>query len=81
MKMPVPVGAALHCTCCQLLHHPQRPAASQEATSRMAADDYEGALGAAMDAVKQGQELYRGGPALQMFPLYLLAGQVRREAL
>jgi hypothetical protein len=47
----------------------------------MAADDYEGALGAAMDAVKQGQELYRGGPALQMFPLYLLAGQVRREAL
>ncbi len=48
----------------------------QEATSRMAADDYEGALGAAMDAVKQGQELYKRGPALQMFPLYLVAAQV-----
>jgi hypothetical protein len=58
-----------------------RPAArvpqAQEAASLMGAGDYEGALAAAMDAVKQGQALFKGGPALQMFPLYLLAAQVR----
>jgi hypothetical protein len=50
-------------------------AAPQEAAGLMAAGDYEAALACAMDAVKQGQELFKGGPALQMFPLYLLAGQ------
>mmetsp|Transcript_425 Transcript_425/g.577 ORF Transcript_425/g.577 Transcript_425/m.577 type:complete len:381 (-) Transcript_425:18-1160(-) len=49
--------------------------ASQEAARLMAAGEYELALPVALDAVKQGQELFRPAPALQLFPLYLLAAQ------
>ena len=51
--------------------------ASQEAARLMAAGEYELALPVALDAVKQGQALFRPAPALQLFPLYLLAAQVR----
>jgi hypothetical protein len=47
----------------------------QEAARLMARGDYEAALPAALDAVRQGEGLFRPGPALQMFPLYLLAAQ------
>jgi hypothetical protein len=50
--------------------------ASQEAARLMAAGEYELALPVALDAVKQGQALFRPAPALQLFPLYLLAAQV-----
>lgn len=43
----------------------------------MAAGDYECALPVALDAVQQGQVLFKPSPALQLFPLYLLAAQVR----
>ncbi|KAK3256017.1 hypothetical protein CYMTET_34817 [Cymbomonas tetramitiformis] len=49
--------------------------ASQEAARLMAAGEYEHALPVALDAVKQGQALFRPAPALQLFPLYLLAAQ------
>jgi len=49
--------------------------ASQEAARLMAAGEYELALPVALDAVKQGQALFRPAPALQLFPLYLLAAQ------
>ncbi|CAG9460908.1 unnamed protein product [Pedinophyceae sp. YPF-701] len=55
---------------------------SQEAARLMAAGDYESALPVALDAVAQGQVLFRQG-GLEMFPLYLLAAQanlgMRRE--
>eukprot|EP00983_Pelagomonas_calceolata_P063454 1147737-Pelagomonas_calceolata.AAC.1 len=41
----------------------------------MAAGDYEAALPVALDAVHQGQSLFKPSPALQLFPLYLLAAQ------
>uniref|UniRef100_A0A061SLH3 Flagellar associated protein n=1 Tax=Tetraselmis sp. GSL018 TaxID=582737 RepID=A0A061SLH3_9CHLO len=49
--------------------------ASQEAARLMAAGEYEVALPVALDAVKQGQALFKPSPALQLFPLYLLAAQ------
>eukprot|EP00218_Dolichomastix_sp_CCMP3274_P009855 CAMPEP_0170144356 /NCGR_PEP_ID=MMETSP0033_2-20121228/13437_1 /TAXON_ID=195969 /ORGANISM="Dolichomastix tenuilepis, Strain CCMP3274" /LENGTH=348 /DNA_ID=CAMNT_0010380851 /DNA_START=110 /DNA_END=1156 /DNA_ORIENTATION=- len=49
--------------------------ASQEAARLMASGEYERALPVALDAVKQGQVLFRPAPALQLFPLYLLAAQ------
>ncbi|KAG1658769.1 hypothetical protein FOA52_001312 [Chlamydomonas sp. UWO 241] len=49
--------------------------ASQEAARLMAAGDYEAALPVALDAVQQGQALFKPAPALQLFPLYLLAAQ------
>jgi hypothetical protein len=50
--------------------------ASQEAARLMAAGEYQLALPVALDAVQQGQSLFKPAPALQMFPLYLLAAQV-----
>lgn len=41
----------------------------------MAGGDYEAALPVALDAVKTGQELFQPSPAMQLFPLYLLAAQ------
>ena len=41
----------------------------------MAAGEYEFALPVALDAVQQGQALFKPAPALQLFPLYLLAAQ------
>jgi hypothetical protein len=49
--------------------------ASQEAARLMAAGEYELALPVALDAVQQGQVLFKPAPALQLFPLYLLAAQ------
>lgn len=54
--------------------------ASQEAARMMAAGEYERALPVALDAVKQGQILFKPSPALQIFPLYLLAAQVLPQA-
>jgi hypothetical protein len=48
---------------------------AQEAARLMAGGDYAAALPVALDAVRQGEALFRPGPALQMFPLYLLVGQ------
>jgi hypothetical protein len=47
----------------------------QEAARLMAAGEYELALPVALDAVQQGQLLFKPSPALQLFPLYLLAAQ------
>ena len=41
----------------------------------MASGEYGHALPVALDAVRQGQELFKPSPALQLFPLYLLAAQ------
>lgn len=49
---------------------------TQEAARLMAAGEYELALPVALDAVQQGQLLFKPSPALQLFPLYLLAAQV-----
>ncbi|GHP09441.1 hypothetical protein PPROV_000817600 [Pycnococcus provasolii] len=49
--------------------------ASQEAARFMANGHYEAALPIALDAVRQGQALFQPAPALQLFPLYLLAAQ------
>jgi hypothetical protein len=48
---------------------------TQEAARLMAAGEYEAALPVALDAVQQGQALFKPAPALQLFPLYLLAAQ------
>jgi hypothetical protein len=48
----------------------------QEAARLMAAGDYEAALPVAMEAVALGEQLFKPQPALQLFPLYLLAAQV-----
>jgi hypothetical protein len=42
----------------------------------MAAGDYESALPVALEAVAIGEKLFKPQPALQLFPLYLLAAQV-----
>jgi hypothetical protein len=44
----------------------------------MASGEYGHALPVALDAVRQGQELFKPSPALQLFPLYLLAGAYTR---
>lgn len=49
--------------------------ASQEAARLMAAGAYDAALPVTLDAVRQGQALFKLSPALQLFPLYLLAAQ------
>jgi hypothetical protein len=43
----------------------------------MAGGDYEAALPVAVNAVKQGQAVYKPATSIQLFPLYLLAAQVR----
>jgi hypothetical protein len=48
----------------------------QEAARLMAAGDYESALPVALEAVTIGEKLFKPQPALQLFPLYLLAAQV-----
>lgn len=48
---------------------------SQESARLMATGDYDAALPIALDAVRQGQDLFKPSPALQLFPLYLLAAQ------
>lgn len=45
----------------------------------MAAADYESALPVALEAVSIGEKLFKPQPALQLFPLYLLAAQVRPQ--
>lgn len=50
---------------------------TQEAARLMAAGDYEAALPVAMESVALGEQLFKPQPALQLFPLYLLAAQVR----
>ena len=50
--------------------------ASQEAAHLMAGGQYDAALPIALEAVKQGQALFQPQPAIQLFPLYLLAAQV-----
>lgn len=50
----------------------------QEAARLMAAGDYEAALPVAVEAVTLGEQLFKPQPALQLFPLYLLAAQVSR---
>eukprot|EP00879_Flechtneria_rotunda_P028107 GHRR01030185.1.p1 GENE.GHRR01030185.1~~GHRR01030185.1.p1 ORF type:complete len:248 (+),score=79.03 GHRR01030185.1:294-1037(+) len=49
--------------------------ASQDAARMMASGDYEGALPVALEAVVLGEQLFKPQPALQLFPLYLLAAQ------
>lgn len=48
---------------------------SQEVAGLIAGGDYEAALPVALEAVKQGQSLFRRDSAVQLFPLYLLAAQ------
>lgn len=50
--------------------------ALQEAARLMAAGDYESALPVSLEAVTIGEKLFKPQPALQLFPLYLLAAQV-----
>lgn len=49
---------------------------SQEATQHMALGQYEDALPIAMDAIKEGQDLFKPQPDLRLFPLFLLGAQV-----
>ena len=49
---------------------------SQEAAHYMAERQHEQALVIAMDAVKEGQDLFKPQPDLRLFPLFLLAAQV-----
>ncbi|KAF6258416.1 subunit of axonemal inner dynein [Scenedesmus sp. NREL 46B-D3] len=49
-----------------------------EAARLMAAGDYEARLPVAMEAVALGEQLFKPQPALQLFPLYLLAAQLSR---
>lgn len=42
----------------------------------MASGDYDSALPVALEAVTLGEQLFKPQPALQLFPLYLLAAQV-----
>ena len=55
-------------------------AASDEAAKLIAAGEYGDALPLAQEAVRQGQAVFKQGPNLQLFPLYLLAAQVGRPA-
>lgn len=45
----------------------------------MAGGAHEAALPLALQAVGRGHELFKPAPAVQMFPLYLLAAQVGAE--
>lgn len=63
------------------MEHGLRDVWLQEAARLMAAGEYELALPVALDAVQQGQALFKPSPALQLFPLYLLAAQVRLHEL
>lgn len=49
---------------------------SQEAATLMAAGSYAEALPVAMDAVKEGQDIFKPQPDLRLFPLFLLGAQV-----
>ena len=49
---------------------------SQEAAQHMAQGQYESALTIAMDAVREGQDLFKPQPDLRLFPLFLLGAQV-----
>lgn len=42
----------------------------------MSAGEYEATLPLTLEAVQLGQKLFKPAPAVQMFPLYLLAAQV-----
>ena len=50
-------------------------AASQEASMLTAEGDYERALPVALEAVKQGQVVFKESHTMQLFPIYLLAAQ------
>lgn len=54
---------------------------SQEAATLMAAGSYAEALPIAMDAVKEGQDIFKPQPDLRLFPLFLLGAQVRIKQL
>lgn len=49
---------------------------SHEAATLMASGNYAQALPVAMNAVKEGQDLFKPQPDLRLFPLYLLGAQV-----
>ena len=49
---------------------------SHEAATLMASSNYAQALPVAMNAVKEGQDLFKPQPDLRLFPLYLLGAQV-----
>lgn len=49
---------------------------SQEAATLMACGSYAEALPVAMDAVKEGQDIFKPQPDLRLFPLFLLGAQV-----
>lgn len=49
---------------------------SQEAATLMASGSYAEALPVAMDAVKEGQDIFKPQPDLRLFPLFLLGAQV-----
>ena len=49
---------------------------SHEAAILMASSNYAQALPVAMNAVKEGQDLFKPQPDLRLFPLYLLGAQV-----
>jgi len=51
----------------------------QEAARLMASGDYESALPVTLEALTLGEQLFKPQPALQLFPLYLLAAQVRHS--
>ena len=48
---------------------------SRESSRAMELGDYEIALPKALDAVKRGQEIFKGDHSINLFPLYLLAAQ------
>lgn len=49
---------------------------SQEAATLMASGSYAEALPVAMDAVREGQDIFKPQPDLRLFPLFLLGAQV-----
>lgn len=52
----------------------------QEAATLMASGSYAEALPVAMDAVKEGQDIFKPQPDLRLFPLFLLGAQVHFKA-
>lgn len=54
---------------------------SQEAAQHMSERQHEQALVIAMEAVKEGQDLFKPQPDLRLFPLFLLAAQVLPSSL
>ena len=54
---------------------------SQEAATLMASGSYAEALPVAMDAVKEGQDIFKPQPDLRLFPLFLLGAQVHLKKL